>query len=498
MDRTLVVLHLFTLILAVVLQSAFGQAFDLKAHEAISLRSVDPSVAGGSSLDNFLRQQFGSEFPDGIGQRVKGKQVQQWIALGSQEEDSPPQRVQQHFHDPTKDWNQAGLSTGGISSIIWAQLQNQDSGVGGGNHSWHDARESYFKALTGTDAAQRQQNWADTFESLGHLIHLVQDAASPAHTRNDLHLSYKSVGDTDSLHVWGDGPGLDEVGNSSSVRYDSSILSLPQNNFAPIPIARIFDTEKLKGGNPSEGLDIGLAEYSNANFFSDDTIFSANYQTPAAIGLITEPNPLGVLKQYLYRHPGSPTTRYKLAVASTMSDSVTLPLLNQQWELDDFVMKDYGTKLFPRAIGYSAGLIDYFFDGTVFNVLGHGWPENTTIVDRVRVDSVIYQDAPNQPSGTGTLTLVLYNMPDGVGPATGPYVSLPTTVTIIPVNIDDPVHNPLEVTFSFSSGLPVHDSNADFFGYIVWRGPLARLGQGPQVILEQDAVVAATLSNSWN
>jgi hypothetical protein len=85
--------------------------------------------------------------------------------------------------------------------VIWSQLQNQDPEVSGGNHSWYDARESYFKALTGTDAAQRQQDWADTFETLGHLIHLVQDAASPAHTRNDSHLSYEGVGDTDRLHV---------------------------------------------------------------------------------------------------------------------------------------------------------------------------------------------------------------------------------------------------------------------------------------------------------
>ena len=231
---------------------------------------------------------------------------------------------------------------------------------------WKDARDSFFNALTSTDTAQRQQNYADTFQSLGNLIHLVQDAASPAHSRNDLHLSYWGIGDTDRLHVWGDQAGLAEVNNSGSLRYDSSILNLPPNNFAPIPIARIIDTEKLKAGIPSEALDIGIAEYSNANFFSDDTIFDSNYQAPTDLGLIAEIGPNLKPTQYLYRHPGAPTTCYKLAVASSLADSVTLPFWQQQWALDDFVMKDYGTKLFPRAIGYSAGLIDYFFRGSIF------------------------------------------------------------------------------------------------------------------------------------
>jgi hypothetical protein len=131
---------------------------------------------------------------------------------------------------------------------------------------------------------------------------------------------------------------------------------------APIPIARIIDTEKLKAGIPSEGLDIGIAEYSNANFFSDRTIFSSDYQTPTDLGLMAELGPNQKLTQYLYRHPGS-APRYKLAVLGAVADSTTVPIEQRQWELDDFVMKDYGTKLFPRAIGYSAGLIDYFSRG---------------------------------------------------------------------------------------------------------------------------------------
>lgn len=208
-------------------------AFDSDAHVAISLRSLQPGLPGASNLDNFLKTQFPTKFSLGIQQPINGKVTQDWIAFGSVAEDSPFPRVQQHFHDPTKVWTQAGLSTGGESSVIWSQNPNQSGSVAGGDHSWHDARDSYFAALTGTTTAEREQAWAETFQTLGHLIHLVQDAATPSHTRNDLHLSGKffgkHFGDTDRFHVWADEDGLDEIEDSSSQRYDPSILNLGQN-----------------------------------------------------------------------------------------------------------------------------------------------------------------------------------------------------------------------------------------------------------------------------
>jgi hypothetical protein len=159
MDCKLVVFHLSALLIVASLQTSRTQAFEVKTHEALSLQAVNIAAADGRSiLDDYLKQVLSFEFPGGVGQLVNGKQVQQWIGFGSKEEDSPLWRVQEHFHDPTKSWNQAGPITGGISSVIWSQLQNQGNGVGAGNHSWKDARDSYFNALTSTNAVQRQQN----------------------------------------------------------------------------------------------------------------------------------------------------------------------------------------------------------------------------------------------------------------------------------------------------------------------------------------------------
>ena len=72
----------------------------------------------------------------------------------------------------------------GQSSIYWQQ--NADQGVGG-TWSWPVARQRLFDFLTLSAPAAREQALADTARALGQVMHVVQDAASPAHTREDPH-----------------------------------------------------------------------------------------------------------------------------------------------------------------------------------------------------------------------------------------------------------------------------------------------------------------------
>jgi hypothetical protein len=178
------------------------EAFDDNAHDALSEQATKVS-----SLDNFLKTQLGSEFASGTGQVIFNNQsVIQLIRQGAKDEDQPFYwRPRHHFHNPRLLWDQAGWRPPpffiqlGESSILWSQETGQ---VVGGKHSWHDARDSYFQALTATSDSERKSLYAETFKSLGHLIHLVQDAAVPSHTRNDTHISYKGFGDPDSFHGW--------------------------------------------------------------------------------------------------------------------------------------------------------------------------------------------------------------------------------------------------------------------------------------------------------
>jgi hypothetical protein len=166
------------------------RAFDDKAHKSLSDRA-----AAVSALDTFLKNTLGFEFPGGINEVIyNSRDVRALFQDGAVDEDRPILwRPRHHFHNPRLPWDQAGWRPPpfsvqlGESSVIWSQDENQSVG---GKHSWKDARDSYFNALTAIDPTQRRQYWAETFRSLGHLIHLVQDAAVPSHTRNDTHVSY--------------------------------------------------------------------------------------------------------------------------------------------------------------------------------------------------------------------------------------------------------------------------------------------------------------------
>ena len=191
------------------------EAFDDNAHDALSEQAT--KVSG---LDSFLKTQLGSEFASGTAQVIFNNQrVIELIQQGAKDEDKPILwRPRHHFHNPRLNWDQAGWRPPpfsiqlGESSILWSQETGQ---VIGGKHSWKDARDTYFQALTANSKSERKSLYAETFKSLGHLIHLVQDTAVPSHTRNDTHLNYKGIGDPDGFHGWSDSEqgvgGLDGV-----------------------------------------------------------------------------------------------------------------------------------------------------------------------------------------------------------------------------------------------------------------------------------------------
>jgi hypothetical protein len=146
--------------------------------------------------------------------------------------------------------------------------------------------------------------------------------------------------------------------------------------------------------------------------------------------------------------------------------------------LDTKVFQGYGTKLFPRAIGYSAGLIDYFFRGYITStaaqtpVVPYANRTNVIPVENLRVGV----DIGSEQGGQGTMVLVLtYSHQSG------------TTETFPPVLVSNAVSINLSsqiasVNFTFGS-LPYPatvDARASYVGKLVYRGPLGQ---------ESDAVV---------
>lgn len=364
----LVVFGLFQMFLAD--QVVIG--FDDKAHINLSDRA-----ARMSALDTFLKASLGFEFPAGIEEPTfNGQNARELIQQGAVDEDRPILwRPRHHFHNPRLAWAQAGWRPPpfsiqlGESSVIWSQDENQ---IVGGKHSWKDARDSYFQALTATSDSERKQLYAETFKSLGHLIHLVQDAATPSHTRNDTHLNFKGIGDPEVFHGWAEGTDArDMIASSAPPAFDISLLNQPSPDAqAAVPISRLIDSTAGDIGllALTPGLNLGIAEYASANFFSDSTVNSTAFLSPRSSQIEVrdpEPDATGTrLRRYVYFRSGFGEQDYPLAAASALAPFVIDPLATPTDQaLDTKVLRTYGAKLFPRAIGYSAGLIDYFIRG---------------------------------------------------------------------------------------------------------------------------------------
>jgi hypothetical protein len=328
-------------------------------------------------LDEILRVRLGVS--GGLGTTIRGYDLTNWLAQGGRREDDFL-RFLNHFHTPLADWSAAGLlGSVGQSSILWGQ----NTSLSG--WSWQDVRNSYFDALTRSTRSDRETRLTRTFEGLGRQAHLVQDAASPAHTRNDPHALYNYESlvdgvrekDETTFNAWlagsPDTPGVPDPGWQM---LDSNLL-------APVATGRLVDTDRYLGANPAvtTGAVIGLAEYTNANFLSEDRVFTENDVDP--LRRFPYPNRSSVTEQdfdvsirgatvkrrYLVKTADG-ATGYRLATVGLLRDyqqrfNLDWTRFRESPALDEGVYRDYAQRLVPRAVAYSTALLDYFFRGLV-------------------------------------------------------------------------------------------------------------------------------------
>ncbi len=376
-----------------------GWAFEIYTHRDLTDEAIDLVKA---DLNTYLIENLGLE--GGLNASVTGGTPRDLMKQGSMDEDTEALalRVVNHFHDPLSN---SGLA---LSAITWSLLPKESQFVGG-NWSWNDAREYYYKALTSETKEERDENWGKTFEALGHIMHLIQDMASPAHVRSDPHLSLAGFDDVDGLHDFMDRQLVNDYAGSG-IGPDTSILEQEGATRAE-PFSNLFDHNVNDDGlNPSATLggQAGLAEYANANFFSDDRIpgqigtgslFFRSYPYPSLGELIPESSPSPYLT--LPRLGAASNSRAaKLtgneAVAKFLLTHTNLDLLGQL-QLDDAVYDAQSRHLIPRAVGYSAAVLDYFFRGELggggiflVNVDGGHGPNGETLCD---------EESPSDPFG---------------------------------------------------------------------------------------------------
>jgi hypothetical protein len=213
------------------------------------------------------------------------------------------------------------------------------------------------------------------------LIHLVQDAASPGHARNDPHVGTNYESAVLDLQIADEA--LFQELLSNPVAPDPGWQTLLGSELAPLPIARLLDTDLYDGTNPADTTSplMGLAEYTQANFFSEDRIFAENsalrrFPYPARTSVstiesdITLPSGEQVTRSY-YQKVRDGDTGYRLATVGFLRDyfvrfNLDPARADQKPALDEIVYRDYASLLVPRAVGYSTALLNYFFRGKLY------------------------------------------------------------------------------------------------------------------------------------
>ena len=375
-------------------------AHEVNVHEAISGFASRAS----SKLKSFLEDTFGPGkgendantpmFPAYQGyssehrKRNRGRAFE-WIQEGAAIEDDST-RPLNHFYDPItnsglsdRSESPFGILPSTLASFTWASTRNVQGFRAQNQDTWQNARDYEFTALTAVSKSERDKNFAHLFSSLGHVIHLIQDLSQPAHTRNDNHYKEK--------HRYFENYGKAHYG-SAGFPTSAIVDPLVWEGAGFTKLKDFWDRGLYTGAsatplnNDSGQQTLGLAEFSNGNFLSEDRLYQEVYpNTYSYPSLYTstnfsalKTNPLGAAKEVLLRD-GQAAVRLMLAknadgvsvenhAALSFMGYKTIKTLGNVFQLgvsimDERVLSDYHAILIPKAVAYSGGAIDYFFRG---------------------------------------------------------------------------------------------------------------------------------------
>jgi hypothetical protein len=520
------------------------------------------------SLNVYLQNNLG--IATGIATTYNSKQVWQWLGDGGKYEDAPPGtwppylRSRNHFHNPLLPWDEAYYTdwlafctatdnppffiSGHCpeSAILWSLGPQYPDIYGidlnpGGDWSWKETKKNYYDALTSVSTSSRNTSFANTFRGLGQLMHLIQDMSVPEHTRNDSHV-YSIRNDyeewvADHVHD----KELPAYYPTSDQYFSGTINS----------IASFFDADQYTGTNPAITLSntIGLAEYTNANYLSPGTMFTDELQPtdkhyfpyPSKDNVIfwwDATNNRGYVQSGWTGSPVSVEIINHLAVQSLFYGYRMLhfpdkTMIMMPFGLDDKCREEYASKLIPRAVGYSAGLLHYFFRGT----LDVSWPETgvysiadgsqTLFTDAngnhhqqfTKIKAAILNTTPNEAIVAGTLTAVarykiipnyapdLSNYPpdgltmtgDQMNPGVEYSYSVSATKTLIDLDEIDAINDSDrygEFTFDFTNQ-PIPAGITDLTLQVVFKGTLGNEADNAIAIGMKD-IMEPTHLTFWN
>lgn len=444
------------------------------------------------------------------------------LAQGAIDEDVFP-RMAHHFYDPVNDTP--------LWFVPWAE-KSPDWSLEPGleftnqNDSFRDARRSMYLALTtpGPKSA-RDEHWNSTFLKIGHVIHHLQDMAQPQHVRDDGHVP---PFDTSLYENYA-------VERCVRVR---QLASSAQAVF-PGPGASAFKAPSDFWKNSS---GTGIAESSNRDYLSEgsnyDIGFFGDLVPPvyASPRFLEIPTDYTVAEMYALHGEQVPTqiqwlcdeplvnctmTMYstpRTARASTLSIfDQDLRAAGLRWSFDypgDEVVY-YNSRLFalnrfnytevqeqliPRAVSYSAGMINYFFRGKLEispPTQGvYAFADHSAGLGFTEIKAKVKNATPGEAMTGGTVVGVVKFRRNGCykPDLSGEFARTSTGEVLWPVCEGDEVMFPpeefiiksAEQSLSLSSGgeqeltfvlpEPVPFAATDVYLQVIYRGPLGQEG----------------------
>jgi hypothetical protein len=135
---------------------------------------------------------------------------------------------------------------------------------------WDHARQYYYSALTSLSKSGQESYFVKTFQGLGQVLHLLQDMAVPAHVRNDFtsHLAFQGIESLNPI-TW-----LSN-GYEYYVKNHATLISASQGEASGLTNPRVtdfWDTDLYTKGMALGDSPVGLAELTNAGYFSESKI----------------------------------------------------------------------------------------------------------------------------------------------------------------------------------------------------------------------------------
>jgi len=281
-----------------------AMAYERETHKLLTEKAVGQSESlGDMSLLRELEIRKDSQLPASTGVLkgisdllMLGASYEDGCVKGSAEEpctDGAPGKnnVFNHFFDPQAGWIPLRVACDlGSTSVEWAtevaeQIERPGISLCGAvreigsfapqRFSYQDALGSFLAALIDPSPEGRELALGRTFQTLGHVVHHLQDMHQPDHVRNDLHCG-ESVCLDFPLNAVGlrDPSTLEKYTDIDVIR--TGVLK-PMLDAFPYARRVMFSAPQEFWKNPNAS---GAADYTSNNFISPDTNFRGPIADP--------------------------------------------------------------------------------------------------------------------------------------------------------------------------------------------------------------------------